>query len=333
MIGNGKRHLAVAVDLGGTKINVAVVSLNGQVLSRHRCLTNINEGAEAVLERLLLMIRGVLVRGRIDESEIAGIAVACAGVIDMDKGVVTESPNLPGFSNIRLQSVIAHEFSVSCYLINDASAAALGEYKFGAGADGRAENLIYLTVSTGIGGGMVIGGQLYLGANGSAGEIGHMIIKADGPVCKCGRSGCLESLVSGWAVARDAVEYLEKGEQSTILQLAGGKIENVTAAVVSAAARRGDTLARRVIGNAAGYLGIGLANIINVFNPELIVIGGGLAKMGNLLLEPARRVAKALAFALPGKRVQIVRARFVANAGILGAAAYVFSQIEERAKG
>ncbi len=330
---SGKGDLAVAVDLGGTKMSVALVRSDGRIVSQRRCLTNSDEGAKAVLGRLLLIISDMLSRVKSTKSELAGIAVACAGVIDMNKGIVTESPNLPGFSRIRLRDIIAHEFGVTCYVINDASAAALGEYEFGAGARGRVENLIYLTVSTGIGGGMIIRGQLYLGSDGSAGEIGHMIIKADGPLCKCGRRGCLESLAAGWAVARDAVECLKKGEESSILQLAGGKIEHVTAAVVSAAAKQGDILAQKVIRSAAGYLGIGLANIINVFNPQLVVIGGGLAKMGNLLLEPACKVAEALAFSLPGKSVRVVRARFIANAGILGAAAYVFSQLRGGVKG
>lgn len=323
---NTEQHVAVAVDLGGTKMSVALVRSDGRIVSLRRCLTNSNEGAEAVVKRLLLGIGEMLSRARLTQSELVGIAVACAGVIDMGRGMVTESPNLPGFSRIRLRDMIAREFGVESYLINDASAAAWGEYKFGSGARCHVQNLVYLTVSTGIGGGMVLGGQLYLGSDGSAGEIGHMIIKADGPLCKCGRKGCLESLASGWAVARDAVEYLKKGEESSILQFAGGKIENVTAAVVSAAAKQGDTLAQRVIGNAASYLGVGLANIINVFNPELIIVGGGLAKMGRLLLEPACAVAKALAFGLPGKTVRIVRARLVANAGVVGAAAYIFSQ-------
>ncbi len=327
MTGDSKRYLALAVDLGGTKMSVALVKSDGRIASRRVCLTRSDAGAKTVMERLLSVIDETLARSKLTNSEVAGIAVACAGIIDMNKGVVTESPNLPGFSHIRLRDIVAREFGITCYLINDASAAALGEYKFGIGARGPIMNLVYLTVSTGIGGGIVMNGRLYLGANGSAGEIGHMIVKADGPPCKCGRLGCLESLASGWAVARDAVECLKRGEESSILRLAGGKMEHVTAAVVSAAAKRGDVLAQRVIGNAAHYLGIGLANIINVFDPEVIVIGGGLAKMGNLLLGPARRVAKSLAFALPGKRVRIVRARFVANAGILGAAAYVFSQV------
>ncbi len=332
MTGISKRRLALAVDLGGTKMNVALVHPDGGIASRRLYPTRSGEGAKAVMERLLLAIGETLARVKLTKPEVVGIVVACAGIIDMNKGIVAESPNLPGFSHVHLRDIIAREFGVKCYLINDASAAALGEYKFGVGARSRIRNLIYLTVSTGIGGGMVIDGSLYLGANGSAGEIGHMIIKADGPPCKCGRLGCLESLASGWAVARDAVEFLKKGEESSILRLADGKMELVTAAVVSAAARQGDVLARRVIDNAANYLGIGLANIINVFNPEVVVIGGGLAKMGNLLLEPACRVAKSLAFALPGNRARIVRARFVVNAGILGAATYVFSQAREGTK-
>jgi glucokinase len=160
-----------------------------------------------------------------------------------------------------------------------------------------------------------------------------MVIKADGPLCKCGKSGCLEALASGWAVARDAKELLKGGGKSSILRLAGGKIEAVTAATVALAAREGDTLAQKIIADAAHYLGVGLANIVDIFNPELIVIGGGLAKMGNMLLDPARKAAKKAAFGLPGRTVRIVRARFVNNAGILGAAAYAFNQTQKEAGG
>jgi len=324
---------ALSVDLGGTKIVAAVVGGGGQIISWRRCLTNIEEGTNAVLKRLFSVMDEVLGEAKLSPAELAGIAVACAGIIDMKKGVVTMSPNLPGFAGIKLRDIVASRFGVKTHLINDASAAALGEYYLGAAAGRSVENLVYLTVSTGIGGGIIAGGRLYLGADGCAGEIGHMVIKADGPLCKCGKSGCLEALASGWAVARDAKELLKGGGKSSILRLAGGKIEAVTAATVALAAREGDTLAQKIIADAAHYLGVGLANIVDIFNPELIVIGGGLAKMGNMLLDPARKAAKKAAFGLPGRTVRIVRARFVNNAGILGAAAYAFNQTQKEAGG
>lgn len=317
-------RLALVVDLGGTKTIAAVVSPAGKIISLRRCLTPSNKGARAVLKQLLPLMKDTIVQARLERSELAGVAIACAGIIDMKKGIVTMSPNISGFSGIRLRDIMEREFGVRSHVLNDASAAALGEYCFGVGKG--VKNLVYLTVSTGIGGGIITNGQLYLGADGCAGEIGHMIIKKDGPPCKCGRHGCLEALVSGWAMTRDAIEHLKGGEESSIIRLAGGKIENITAATIALAAKQGDLMARGVITSAAGYLGVGLTNLINIFNPELIAIGGGLSKMGDMLLEPARRVAKQTAFTLPGRTVRILRARFITHAGILGAAAYVFTQ-------
>jgi len=321
-------RLALVVDLGGTKTIAAVVSPAGKIISQRRCLTRSDKGARGVLKQLLLLMKDTVLQARLEPSELEGIAIACAGIIDMRKGMVTMSPNIPGFSGIRLRDMVEREFGVRSYVLNDASAAAWGEYCFGAGRG--VKNMVYLTVSTGIGGGIITNGQLYLGADGCAGEIGHMIIKKDGPQCKCGSHGCLEALVSGWAVTREAIEHLKRGEESSIIRLARGKIENITAATISLAAKQGDLVAREVIAGAASYLGVGLANLINIFNPELIIIGGGLSRMGNMLLEPARKVAEQAAFTLPSRTVRILRARFITHAGILGAAAYVFSQERRR---
>jgi glucokinase len=151
-----------------------------------------------------------------------------------------------------------------------------------------------------------------------------MMIQAHGPRCHCGNYGCLEALVSGWAIAGEAAARLNQGESSSITELVDGRLENITAETVATAAKGGDRLAGEIIAKAANYLGIGLANLVNIFNPELIVIGGGLSKMGNMLLNPARKVIKERAFRLPSQSVRVVRANLGSNAGIIGAAAYVY---------
>ena len=189
--------------------------------------------------------------------------------------------------------------------------------------------MVYLTISTGIGGGLIVNGRLYLGSSGSAGELGHMVIDINGPKDTCGHFGCLESLASGRAIAREAIERIKKGQASALSQAFSGKIESITARDVAAAAGSGDGLAKEVVHQVAVYLGIGLTNIVNIFNPDMIVIGGGVAKMGELLLEPARQVVAERAFKLPASAVKIVPARLGDDAGVLGAALFVRQQKAE----
>ncbi|HEX75259.1 MAG TPA: ROK family protein [Dehalococcoidia bacterium] len=322
------QQLALAVDLGGTKIIAAVVLPDGKIISRNYCLTVADKGPKAVFNRLLSAANKTVTQAKLKTSELTGVGIAAAGALDMERGVITDSPNLPNWHDIPLRDILADGLGITTYLINDASAAALGEHRFGAGKG--VDNLIYLTVSTGIGGGIIMGSKLYSGADGCAGELGHMTIEAGGPKCNCGNLGCLEALASGTAVAREAVRRVNGGETSSIVELVAGRLESITAEIVALAARQGDSLACDIVAEAANYLGIGLANLVNIFNPELIVIGGGMSQMGNMLLKPARKVVKERAFKLPARTVRIVRARLGSNAGIIGAAAYVFDQQLER---
>jgi glucokinase len=327
MMIRGERPV-LTVDLGGTKIMAAVVLSDGKVLSRNYCLTMADKGPKAVIDRVVFAVNGAVTQAQLKTSEFIGLGVAAAGILDTKKGIVTTSPNLPHWRNVQLRDILAEKLGVVTYIINDANAAALGEYRFGAGRG--FDNMIYLTVSTGIGGGIIVDGELYSGADGCAGELGHMTIEVDGPQCHCGNFGCLEALASGWAVAREAKTRINQGEKSSIIELVDGRLESITAETVAVAARRGDQLAANIVRDAANYLGVGLANLVNIFNPELIVIGGGLSKMGNMLLKPARKVLKERAFTLPARTVRLVRARLGSNAGIIGAAAYVFEQCSKR---
>lgn len=325
-----RRRSVLAVDLGGTKIITAVILSTGEIICRKYSLTLADEGPRPVINRLSSAVAETMAQAKLKTSDIAGIGIAAAGILDIDRGIVTTLPNLPHWHNVPLRDIFADRLGVVTYLINDANAAALGEHRFGAGIG--FDNIIYLTVSTGIGGGIIIDGELYSGADGCAGELGHMTIEADGPQCHCGNFGCLEAMASGWAVAKEAMMRINRGERSSIIELVNGRLENITAETVAIAARRGDQLAADIVAEAAKYLGIGLANLVNIFNPELIVIGGGLSKMGDMLLKPARKVLKERAFRLPSRTVHIVRARLGSNAGIIGAAAYVFDQKSEGSK-
>ncbi len=310
----------LAIDLGGTKIIAAVISSTGQVIAREYCLTLAAEGTQSVIERVFSAIDHLLSLRSTDSSRLDSISIAAAGVINLEEGLITSSPNLPGWHNVPLRDIVRSKYRINTILINDASAAALGEHRFGAGRG--VNNLVYLTVGTGIGGGIIINGRLYFGSSGSAGEIGHMTIDVNGPRCNCGNIGCLEVLASGSAVAREAIRRIRQGEGSSLTEIMEGKIENITAEKVGAAAQDGDCLALEVITGAATYLGVGMVNLVNIFNPEMIIVGGGVAKMGDLLLNPARQVVRERAFLLPAEAVRIVPAQLGEDSGVLGAAVF-----------
>ena len=312
----------LAMDLGGTKIIAAIIS--SKVIAKEYQLTLADEGPQSVIRRILSTIDHLLGLRNLDPSQLDSISIAAAGAIDSEKGLVTSSPNLPGWCDIPLRDTVGGKYGVNTFLLNDASAAVLGEHHFGAGKG--INNLIMLTVGTGIGGGIIINDRLYPGPSGSAGEIGHMTIDVNGPECNCGNIGCLEMLASGTAVAKEAIRRLSQGERSSLTEIVEGKIENITAETVSLAAQKGDSLALEVISEAATYLGIGLVNLVNIFNPEMIIIGGGLAKMGDLLLEPARRVVRERAFQLSARLVRIVQSQLGDDAAVFGAAIFARQQ-------
>jgi glucokinase len=319
-----RKQAVLAVDIGGTKTIVAVVEASGKIISRKYYMTLADTGPRVVIRRLSSAINKSIDQARSQNTQLIGIGLGVAGVVNSKKGIISTSPNLPGWRNVLIQSSIAEISGLDTYLINDANAAALGEHWFGAGSG--FDNMLYITVSTGIGGGIIINNKLYSGTDGCAGEWGHMTVVPEGPKCHCGNFGCLESLASGWAIAREAVERVNRGESSFMTELVEGQIENISAEIVSSAARNGDRLACEIVARAANYLGIGLANLVNIFNPAVIVVGGGLSKMGDMMLKPARQVVHQRAFRMPAKTVRIVRARLGANAGIVGASAYVFEQ-------
>ena len=314
----------LAIDIGGTKIISAIISQDGQMLAKERFPTLADEGPQAVIDRIFASVDRLLNQSNMKPSQLHSISIAAAGAIDFEKGVVTESPNLPGWHNIALRDIMQEKYELNTFLVNDASAAALGELRFGAGKG--VSNLVLLTLGTGIGGGIIIGGELYTGATGGAGEIGHMTVEANGPRCDCGNIGCLESLASGTAVAKEAIERIKSGGKSSLVEMVKGKVEDITAEKVGVAARSGDPLARDIIDRAAFYLGVGLVSLVNIFNPEMIVLGGGMAKMGDILLEPARKLVRERAFTMLAQAVRIVTAKLGNEAGIYGAAAFAFRQ-------
>lgn len=304
----------VAVDLGGTHIRSALINEKGEILARSERETLAQEGPEPVIGRIEACIRDVA-RGT------EAISIAAPGPLDPWKGIIHQAPNLPGWRDVPLVDILHHTFKVPIYLNNDANLAALGEHRFGAGQG--VNDLIYLAISTGIGGGIITQGMLLMGAKGLAGEVGHMILEPEGPPCGCGGRGHLESLASGPAIARRAMEEIEKGTKTSITRLVEGKLGKVTAKVVAQAAQEGDPLAKSIFKEAGFYIGLGIANLLHILNPQLVILGGGVSKAGDLLFDPVRATVTARTMSSYQEGLKIVPAALGGDVGLLGAAASV----------
>ncbi|MCL5076223.1 MAG: ROK family protein [Chloroflexi bacterium] len=312
----GQKIPVLAVDLGGTQLRVALVGADGQITFRYNTLTKAEEGLEAVLERIYTVItQGLLAAGN---GGVTSIALSVPGPVNPYSGVIFRPPNMPGWDEVPLKQLVEQRFHLPTHIGNDANVAALGEHRFGAG-QGIA-HLIYLTVSTGIGGGVISNGQLLLGYGGFAAEPGHMTIDRNGPICGCGNVGCLEALASGTAIARHAKERLLKGEDSRLRAVLDAGLEQISAELVAEAAKAGDGLALTVIEEAATNLGIGVVNLVHIFNPQLIIIGGGVARAGDLLFEPVRRIVRERTMRIFQKELDIVPAALGDDVCLLGAA-------------
>jgi len=311
--------LILAVDLGGTKMRAALVKGNGEILQVINRKTSAEKGVKDLLDRLVNSLNEILAQNNIDRGVIDSISIAIAGAVDVNRGVLTASPNLSGWVNIPLKQIINDTTGIKTHIENDVNAAAIGEYYFGNA--GNVKHFVFIAVGTGIGGGIFIDGKLYGGFDGSAGEIGHMIIKENGPKCGCGNRGCLEALCSGTAIEREIRTLIRKKNLAKWVDFNENNIELITARDVGEAAQNGDELAKKVIDKAAYYLGIGMGNIINIVNPQMIISGGGVSRMGDILIKPAIETALNIAFELPGNTVRMVPSSLGHNAGILGAAA------------
>ncbi len=318
-------RLVIGVDLGGTKITTALVDPSGRLLARDYRETLAAEGPEAVIGRILEGIRTVLALQHVPAEQIAALGVGSPGPLDIAAGLVLSPPNLPGWERVPLRQRLQDALGITTFLENDANAAALGEYRFGAGQG--CQHMIYVTVSTGIGGGLILNGALFHGASDLAGEIGHMTILAGGPRCGCGNRGCLEALASGTAIARRARESVARGVPTRIAELAGGQPERISARLVAQAAAEGDAEAQGILAEATNYLGIGMANLANLLNPQRIIIGGGLTNLGEALFEPVRRALARHAFPGAARAVEVLPAALGENVGVLGAAAVALAAV------
>jgi glucokinase len=304
----------IAVDVGGTQIRAACYapdSLTPIRIDR----TSTRHPSETPLERLTELVASIWP----EKGSVAAIGVAAPGPLDPFAGVIREAPNIPGWIDVPLRSHIEQRFGVPVALGNDANLAALGEWTYGAGQGHH--HLVYITVSTGIGGGVIIDDRLLLGLNGLAAELGHVTILPDGPLCGCGARGHLEALSSGTGIARWVEEQLSQGARSS---LPCG--QPVTAKLVGVAAQAGDALAIAAIERAGSYLGLALANYLHIFNPSIIIIGGGVSQLGPLLLDPLwAAIEKHTLSPYYLEHLTLARAALGDAAGLIGALALAHS--------
>ncbi len=325
--GGGKMSLAIGVDLGGTNIRTALVTKQGEVLSRIKLSTRDHGKNSNLVAKIAETVNKLLEKNRKVIGNITGVGIGIPGVIDAETGTVTQSPNLPEWVEFPLREKLSPLIPFPLTIENDANAAALGELTFGA-AKG-CKNIFCITLGTGVGGGIIVNGEILHGAGGMAGEIGHMTVFPNGPVCNCGNQGCLEALASATAIKRMSLELISLSPhdhgffEKKIIEIPPEERDRLIAQTVAEAARAGETIAIRIFRRVGSALGIAIATLINIFNPEAIVIGGGVAGAWDLFITDLKVEIRKRALKAPGARVKILKAALGDDFGVLGAAALI----------
>lgn len=315
------KKYVIGVDLGGTKITTAISDLTGEIIEKTTLATGSALGEEVVLSRIFDSISMVLEASKISEQDVRAIGIGAPGPLDSEKGIIITTPNLP-FKNYNLVKPIEERFGIKTYLDNDANAAAIGEYTFGAGKGTK--HMIYITVSTGVGGGAILNGRPYRGNTSNALEVGHMTIEPFSKYqCNCGKYGDVESLCSGTAIAKRAKEAVEAGRETSLKD-----IDTITSYEVHQAYLEGDKVAIEILDTALEYMGIAIANLIVNFDPEMIVIGGGVTKIGDLFFDKVKESAKKRSFDFMFNSTKIVPSKLGQESGVIGALALAMIESE-----
>jgi glucokinase len=322
-------RVLVGVDLGGTNVRIGIVTPTGRVLKKEEYALDPSQGGLKIVEELVSNLKNLLQKRIGKNNQLLGIGIGIAGAIDMKRGRMMHSPNIPDLNGFGIREFIRKRISSPIAIENDANAFALGE-----GWVGAAKGSNYycgITLGTGVGGGIVINGEILHGSRGMASEVGHMVIDPEGPLCGCGGKGCLEVYASATGIRRMALEAIEKGEGGEILKRAGGKVEEVTSEKVFEAAQSGDKAAQKIFNEMGRFLGLGLVNLIHLFNPEKIVIGGRVSRAWDSFIKATMEVVMERAMEGSREKVKIVQAKCGDNAGILGAAYISLKSIGRKA--
>lgn len=311
----------IGIDVGGTNVKIALVNEKGGIVYSNSIPTRAEMGYEYTVNSMKEAIKELLKETNTSAKDVEGMGFGFPGQIDCQKGIVRLAPNIPGWVDVPIAEIMEKEFGIPTRVDNDVRCAALGELNFGAGKG--CENLVCITVGTGIGSGLIINGKLVRGASNAAGEIGH--IKLDmtgGPLCGCGDRGCLEAFASGPSIVAMAEEYIKGGKSTKYRELAN---PDITPYVVSVAAQQGDPVAKRIFTIIGEYIGVGLASVVNLLNPEKIIVGGGVAAAGDILMTPIKETLVKRAMPISGGAVEVVPAQLGNTAGVIGASLLINS--------
>jgi glucokinase len=315
----------IGCDLGGTNIKAGLVDLeNGQVLYSDSCPTDAHQGHQAVMTRMADFLQELISDCGVKRSKIAGLGVSAPGVLNLSEGKTRFLPNLPGqWRDVPLAGTLSKALDLPVALLNDVRAITYGEFQYGAGRD--VERLACFAIGTGIGGGLVINRELVLGFEGTAGELGHQTVEMNGLRCGCGNYGCVEAYASGPAIASWAEKAVRQGLTTRMGEMVDYDCNKITPEVVARAAEAGDEIALEIWEKVGRYLGTAIANICVAVGPQRVVIAGGVAAAGDLLLNPIRKTLQERVFVMPIDQVEVVRSELGADAGILGVASWAAS--------
>ncbi|NIA14928.1 MAG: ROK family glucokinase [Nitrospiraceae bacterium] len=320
-------EVIIGVDMGGTNVKTAVVTKDKRILSKDSRPTRAENGPQAVMDVMKQGVDAVLAETGIDKSNVLAAGIGAPGPLDWKRGLIYELPNLPGWVNVPIADEMAKRLGVPCFVDNDANVACYGEYWLGAGQG--TDSICTLTLGTGVGGGVVVFGQLLRGIDGTAAEIGHLKVMRGGRVCGCGATGCLESYASVTGMVRTAVEGIEAGRETILKEMCGNDLSAIGGKMISNAIVQGDDFAKWVMEETGTWLGIGISSLINLLNPERVVLCGGMIAAGDILFDPIRRTARELSFDVPAARAEIVPAGLGADSGVIGAAGCGLARFEE----
>ena len=323
--GDNMGDVFAGVDLGGTRIKAALATGDGTLVLEQKTETQSHSGPDVVLERI-----ADLVTQMADETghQVVSLGMGVPGLVDLESGTTKFLPNMPTqWRDVPAAAVLREKLGCQVQLLNDARIATLGELRFGHGQGRDDLTMAFFGLGTGVGGGVAIDGRLRLGPLGAAGELGHQSIIPDGPMCGCGNRGCLETLVSGTAIAAEGIRLMRTGLAPTLYDLVEGDAQKVTTKAMAEAAHAGDEIIHDAIHKAAEYLGVAIANVVTVLHPELVVIGGGVAEMGDLLMQPVRDTVKARVRMFPTDGVEITRSKMGEQAGVMGAVALAIESV------
>ena len=319
---------AIGIDVGGTKIAAGLVDQSGQILHRYTTRAHSEQEPAFVIEAIVESFKAVVASSNVTAEEIEAVGLGFPGNTNGPEGVVLVCSNLPAWSHVPLRDIVAGQIGLPVVLDNDTNLCAVGEHRYGAGRGAR--NMVYLTFSTGYGIGIIINNQLYVGNTGTAGELGHVVIDVGGPPCTCGKNGCIMAYACGIGLSRMAYEKIEAGIQTRLSDFVTPDRRRISGEQIAGAAREGDTTATEILATAGRYGGVGLSMVVQILNPERIVLGGGLTHVGSPLLTPMMAAMKEHTQPELWDSVEVVPWQLGDDLGILGAAAQVFSVAEAR---